>query len=127
MNPARLSTGKRHAPIGSKTSQVQLQRRTGPPDAYGQPSTTFTTYATVFARVRSLGGSELFKSQEMAPEVTHEISLDWFQGLTDSITQLDCVLLSDGTILDIAYPNYSENHLDDIVLLCKQRLGSTAK
>lgn len=111
---------------GLRSHRIQIQQRSGSPDALGQPSQEFTTYATVWARVRSLSGRELFNAQQFAPETTHEVTVTWEAGLTDSITQLDRVLTEEDRVLDITYCNYGETHLDDVVLLCKERLGSSA-
>jgi SPP1 family predicted phage head-tail adaptor len=112
---------------GMRSHRIQLQRRSGLRDALGQPSQTFTTYGKVWARVRSLQGRELYLAQQFSPETTHEVMLAWEKGLTDGISPLDRILLEDGkTMLDIQYCNYGETRLDDVVLLCKERLGSTA-
>jgi len=111
---------------GLRSHRIKLQRRSGVRDNLGQPSQTFSTYAEVWARVRSLQGRELYLAQQFSPETTHEVTLAWEQDLTDGISPLDRILQEDSTVLDIQYCNYGETRLDDVVLLCKERLGSSA-
>jgi len=109
--------------IGKRRERIALQSRDAGQDGFGQPADTWTTYATVWARVRSLAGNEQFKAQQFAPEVTHEVTVTWQAGLTDDITPLDRVSFGAKTF-DILYCNYGERRLDDVVLLCKERVGT---
>lgn len=106
-------------PAGVRRSVIKILQRDSGQEAGGQPVSTWTTFATMWARVVSQGGSELFKAQQFDPEVTHLVYIKWMAGLLPTMA----IQLDDGTYLDIVYANYGERKLDDVVITCKQIVG----
>lgn len=110
-------------PAGKLRNLITIQQRSASQDSYGQPNAagTWSTFKQVYARIRSVAGSEGFKGQQYAPEVTHEVTIRFLDG----VTPMHRVLTSDNRILDILSVNYGERRLDDVVITCKQRLGQS--
>ena len=106
-------------PAGKRRSQIQILQRDSGQDAAGQPVTTWTTFATTWARVVSTKGSENFKSDQFSPEVTHIVYIQWIAG----VLPMMAILTPDGIYLDILTVNYGERNLDDTIITCKQRVG----
>ena len=68
---------------GALRHQVQLQSRaTTQESTYGSQSTTWTTYATVYAAIEPLNGRELMAAQAVQSEITHQITIRWNPGFT---------------------------------------------
>jgi len=109
-------------PAGKLRKRVQLTRSGSTADEYGQPSKTFVPYAEVWARIRSLSGNELFRMQQISPELTHEVTVRWQRGLTDAISPKDQVQ-NGAVVFDILFVNTGERNLDDVILHCKERLN----
>jgi SPP1 family predicted phage head-tail adaptor len=105
---------------GRLNHRIQIQQRDSTQGSSGQPATTWTTLCTVWARIVSIGGAESYRGQQLAPEITHLVTLRW----RDGITSLHRVLTDDGHYLDILFPNYAERHRDDTLTLhCKERVA----
>ena len=110
--PARVQAGQlRHL--------IQIQTRASGQNASGDLSETWTTWNTVHARVVSAAGSEPFRGQQFAPEITHVVTIRWLDGVDPTMR----IVTDDGHYLDIQSVNYAERRIDDTVILtCKERL-----
>jgi SPP1 family predicted phage head-tail adaptor len=105
---------------GQLRNRVTIQAPSTARDGMGQPSKTFTDWQTVWARIVSMGGAEQFKGQQYSPEVTHQVTMRWLDG----VTPMHRLTTEDGKLLDILYVNYGERRIDDtLILICKERLG----
>lgn len=65
----------RRAPIGELRHRVSLQSPTDTIDAYGQEIRTWSTYATVWARVEQTPGSETQAGQSQLALSPHRITI----------------------------------------------------
>jgi SPP1 family predicted phage head-tail adaptor len=61
--------------IGVLRDQVELQSSTDTLDAYGQPSRTWTTYATVWAKVMAQSGGESQQANHQYSTVQYRITI----------------------------------------------------
>ena len=52
-------------------------------DTFGQPVEDEHCVATVWAKVESLSGLELIRAQQVAGEVTHQVTIRHYPGLTN--------------------------------------------
>lgn len=109
-------------PAGKRRTLIDIKQRDTGQDSMGQPVNTWTTYATVYARVVSESGRELYSAQQFNPEVTHLVCLQWSTDVQNLLPQM-AVITPEGIWLDIIAVNFGERHLDDIVMTCKQRVG----
>ena len=60
---------------GKLRNRVQLQTATVAQNEYGDPGKTWTTFKTVWARIRPVSGSEFLEAQRVESELTHEITI----------------------------------------------------
>jgi SPP1 family predicted phage head-tail adaptor len=67
--------------IGTLNRLVTLLSRTAGQDALGQPMTTWSTAATVWANIRSLSGVEAIKSGADVSTVKASIRIRWRTGV----------------------------------------------
>lgn len=67
--------------IGELDQRVDLQRRSDDPAAGGGTTETYTTIATVWAKVEAVSGSLYFASQQVQETATHAVTIrlrtDW--------------------------------------------------
>lgn len=68
--------------IGELDQRVDLQRRSDDPAAGGGTTETYTTIATVWAKVEAISGSLYFASQQVQETTTHAVTIrhrpgDW--------------------------------------------------
>ena len=105
---------------GKLRSIITIQQPDPGQDAMGAPLDTWTTFATVWAQVSSIGGSEAFRGEQFSPEVTHEVTVRWIDGLLPTFK----IVTSDNRTFDILYVNYGERKVDPVVMQCKERVGA---
>ncbi|MGH9523171.1 MAG: phage head closure protein, partial [Terriglobales bacterium] len=98
-----------------------IQQRSSSQDSFGQPQNIWSTFAQVYARVRSVSGSEQFSGQQYAPEVTHQVTIRYVAG----VTPMQRIVTPDNKILEILTVNPGERQLDDVVITCKERIGAS--
>lgn len=60
---------------GDLNRRIILQQRSTAQDTFGQQSTTWTDFATVWAKVEPLSGREQMAAQAMQSSVTHQITI----------------------------------------------------
>lgn len=68
-------------PIGKLRKRLELQAPTDSVDAYGQPTRTWATYATVWAQVEPTGGSEPSAGNEQQLERSHNLTIRYRSGV----------------------------------------------
>ena len=62
-------------PTGEMDKRVQLQSPVVSKDTSGGADKTYTTYATVWARIRSLSGKEFLAAQQVDSNINYEITI----------------------------------------------------
>ena len=104
-------------PIGALTERVQLQRKVTTNEAEGGEAALFTTFATVWARVRQLTARVAFEGDARGISVTHSVVLRYRGDLHpgDRIVYRDRVL----DVLGAGDLNAGRNYLS---CQCSERL-----
>lgn len=105
---------------GKLRTRITFQSRVATQAAGGQPTDSWTNYATVYARVVSVSGKEEFKGQQFNPEVTHQVTVRW-SALVDALTPLYRISVG-SRFLDILSVNFGERRIDPVMLTCKERV-----
>lgn len=84
---------------GEMDRRVRIDRRDDTTvDAFGQPITAWTEVCTVWAKKKTLGGSELYRAQQVTPTV----QVEWIiRHRTDVDTA--CRLVEGGVAYDIVH------------------------
>ena len=107
---------------GDLRHRVSLQKTVVTRDDYGEQIETWTTYATVWARISPLRGQELIQAQQVHAEATHEVELRYRHSSTSNtlnISQVDRILF--GTrILEIVNLLIPDERKRNYILLCKE-------
>lgn len=68
---------------GTLRHRIALQSASSAQSDYtGQPTKTWSTYKTVYARVQPLSGREAFYAAQTRPDVTHTITLRYNSSIT---------------------------------------------
>lgn len=62
--------------------RVGIQRASGQNDSQGEEIQSWRTLTTRWGAVESLSGAELWKAQQVDPEVTHRVRLRYYEPLT---------------------------------------------
>ena len=68
--------------IGDLRNQVAIQQRDATKDTFGQPAQTWTTVATVWAKVADISGRELITAMAAQSEVSTNIVIRYRAGTT---------------------------------------------
>lgn len=66
---------------GRLRHRVAIQRRTGAESGFGEPTDTWSTLATVSAGIEPISGREYFAAQQVQSEVTHRVTIRYFEGV----------------------------------------------
>lgn len=117
---------------GRLRHKVTIQEVTETPDAYGEPSESWTTYAERWASIEPLAGREYFAAKQEHSEVDTRIRLRWDRALV-AVTPKHRVLytypLLDGSpettqtrIFDIEAVLNMQERNREIVLMCREVL-----
>lgn len=72
----------RDTPIGPMRQLVTIQARTVAQNSYGEAVQTWTTVATRWGNLEPLSGREVWQAQQVRPDVTHRVTLRYYDGLT---------------------------------------------
>jgi SPP1 family predicted phage head-tail adaptor len=67
---------------GELRNKITIQQQTQSLATSGQPTDTWTDFATVWAAINPVGGGETWRAQQSNPLLTHEIKIRWMRGLT---------------------------------------------
>jgi SPP1 family predicted phage head-tail adaptor len=68
--------------IGGMRHRVVIQEAATTADSFGAPSLAWTDAAERWAEVRPLAGRELWEARSVRPDVTHAVTLRYYEGLT---------------------------------------------
>lgn len=68
-------------PIGQMRDRVEIQSRTLSADSFGGQVASWTTVATVAAKVEPLSGREAWQAQQVRPDLTHKVTIRYYAGL----------------------------------------------
>lgn len=72
----------RAVPASLMRTRVEIQSRVTTQDTYGAVTETWSTVATRWGRVEPLSGREQWQAQQVRPDVTHRVTLRYYDGLT---------------------------------------------
>ena len=83
--------------IGKLDRRITIQSLTqGSGSPYGEPTQTWTTWATVWANVYSGGGREFEAARQITAEIDTQFQVRWIDGLTPTMR-----ILYEGRTYDI--------------------------
>ena len=101
--------------IGRLRHRITIQTRTQTQDAYGQPSDTWSTLATVWARIEDARGNERLAALQVRAEVSRMVTIRYLSTVTERCR----VVWGDRTleIVEIVVP---ENRNAEMRLMCKE-------
>jgi len=92
---------------------VTIEQKSTGRDSYGQPTTTWTTFATVRAAVEPLRGREFFSADQFNSEVTARIRIRYLSGVTAAMrVSFESRLYNIKAIID------PEEKHDELQLMC---------
>ena len=101
---------------GKLRHRVTIQTRTlGAADSYGHQAKTWADAATVWASVKPLDGAELFRAQQVQPEVTHSVGMRHNANATPKAR-----ISHDSRTLEILTAINTEDRDIELELLCKE-------
>jgi SPP1 family predicted phage head-tail adaptor len=95
--------------------RVQLHSASTGTDEYGEVIESFTSYATIWARVSPLEGEELIHAQQVNAELTHQVEIRY----NSSVTTTHRVVHSSRTLEIVSIINPDERNKNQI-LMCKE-------
>lgn len=85
---------------GDLDDRIVIETRTDTRDDFGAPIPSWSTFATVWARVTPLSGSERFRAESLDSEVSHEIDLRRLAGVEPTMrVSWDSTLLEINAVL----------------------------
>lgn len=67
---------------GDLRHRIAIQTIDSTRDSLGGQATTYTTVKTVYGAIRPLNGREIFNAQAANADVTHEVTIRHYSGLT---------------------------------------------
>lgn len=70
---------------GKLRKRIEIQRRSSVQDDFGQPLTSWTTFAATNAEFEPLNGRELVAAQAVQSEVTHTVTIRYRAGITPAM------------------------------------------
>jgi SPP1 family predicted phage head-tail adaptor len=95
---------------------VTVEAPTETQNEYGEPATTWTTVATVYARREDLTGREYFAAQQVNSETTTRFTLRYIAGITTKHR-----LLCDSVQYDIAAVQDPDGRQRELVIMAVHR------
>lgn len=70
---------------GDLNRRIIIEQRASARDAFGQQVTTWTTFATPFAKIEPLSGRELQLAQAVNAETSHKVTIRYRPGITTAM------------------------------------------
>lgn len=67
---------------GALSCPIVVEARATTVDAFGEQSSTWTAWASMYARIETLGGRELQTAQAFRSDVSHRITARYLDGVT---------------------------------------------
>lgn len=101
---------------GKLRHRVTIQRVTETLDSFGQPTLTWAKLHDRWAAVEPLSGRELFNAQKVSPDVTHQITLRYLDGLTSK----DRIIHDSRTLEILEPPRTTDDRKIDHIVLCRE-------
>jgi len=106
---------------GSRSRRVSIQSSTAiRSPTTGEASRTWTTYATRWARISPMTGSERWRAQQVQPEVSHKVTLRYDAQLS-SMSPKHRILFGSRVMEILAIINKDEANAE-LECLCKEHL-----
>lgn len=102
-------------PLGEMRQRVEIQARAQQQDQYGAPVHAWSTIATRWAAVRPMTAQELPHAQQQQANVTHEVSMRFFETLTPEMR-----LRWNGKLLNIERVLHTRGMTRSTVVHCKE-------
>lgn len=68
--------------IGPMRDRLEIQARTMAANSYGERVATWETVATRWGQVDPLNGRELWQAQSVRPDVSHKVTMRYYDGLS---------------------------------------------
>jgi SPP1 family predicted phage head-tail adaptor len=103
---------------GQLRHRVQFQQAAATPDAFGQPSTAWSTYYTCWADIEILSSQMLNETAEFVSKATYVVCIRW-AGAAVQISAADrIVALADGTVYVIDTVTDIERRRRKLQILC---------
>lgn len=88
--------------------RVEIQQSTSTSDAMGQPVNTWKTTQTRWAGVMPLNSREGFFAKSVRPELSHRITLRWFDGLEHGHRiKMDARIFNIASIINVDEGNHT--------------------
>jgi len=88
--------------------RVEIQQSTSTSDAMGQPVNTWKTTQTRWAGVMPLTSREGFFAKSVRPELSHRITLRWFDGLEHGHRiKMDARIFNIASIINVDEGNHT--------------------
>jgi SPP1 family predicted phage head-tail adaptor len=108
--------------IGKLRNKVELQNYTTSADSVGQPTKTWTTFATVWAHIKPMSGREVITAEQPIGETTHTITIRYNSSIDESsrIRYYDNVK-GVYRIFDINYIGDRDEKNEMMTLVCKEK------
>ncbi len=102
---------------GKLRHRIVIQQATEAQDGYGEPGLSWSTWATVYARVEPLSGREYFNSpaDQTLAEVTHRITIRYRDGITPTLR-----VVWKGQVFDIEAVIEVESRGRELHLICRE-------
>jgi SPP1 family predicted phage head-tail adaptor len=110
--------------IGTLRHRMLFQQVSSTQDAYGQPLTSWTDVATVWAEILPLSGRELVNAQAVAPEVSHQITIRWKSELSNTKAVAAMRAVYKGRYFNITAPMNVDERNRVIILLATEGLNN---
>lgn len=99
---------------GQLRQRVTLQRKIITRDSFNAEVVEWSTFATVWAKIETIGGSESISIEQGAATLTHKITIRYRSGLVPTMR----VVWDDHTFnIEAVLP---DNHLHETVLNCSE-------
>lgn len=121
MLPKQLTTGVRYTGASARNRKITIQAPNATADDLGGVS-GYTTIATPWAKIVSLKGREVYKSQQITAEVSHMITIAFPKTYTVLSKMIVLYKTRKFEIVDVSDPDEGKV---DLQLLCLERNDGT--
>jgi SPP1 family predicted phage head-tail adaptor len=100
---------------GKLGHRIELHSASETSDDYGDVLESWSSYATVWARVMPLQGRELLLAQQVNAELTHQVEIRY----NSTVTTTHRVILGSRTLEIVSIINEDERN-KNMIMLCKE-------
>jgi len=102
-------------PAGTLRHRIVIERGTELQNTFGEPITTWSTFAERYAAILPQSGREFIGAQQVVPELTHLVRLRHVAGLTSKMR-----IRFGSRLFDILAPLDDEERGIELTLACKE-------